>query len=313
MRVFVGEYLCGGGMSEQLSPATKAEGEAMLRAIVADLAEVADVTEVIVPVDTRFGDEVLDAVTVPVDPSQPLLGQWARAAQDCDTALVIAPESGGVLAKAVAVLRAGGVNVLASASDFLRIASDKWLTAKRMMAAGIPHPLYLSKSDRRYEKQFPREGRFVVKPRDGCGTDRVRVFDSFEQAKRELGDHDLLQPWVPGEPLSVALVSSGRQPIFLPAVRQHLSADDFGYQGGSGPVDEERQRRAISLASRVIAEMPPNARGFVGIDLVLGKRPSQDCVIEINPRLTTSYVGLRRMVQGNLAARLFDLERSGFG
>ncbi len=54
--------------------------------------------------------------------------------------------------------------------------------------------------------------------------------------------------------------------------------------------------------------MPPTVRGFVGLDLLLGDRPSEDCVIEINPRLTTSYVGLRRMIHGNLAARLFDLE-----
>ncbi len=54
--------------------------------------------------------------------------------------------------------------------------------------------------------------------------------------------------------------------------------------------------------------MPPTVRGFVGLDLLLGDCVSEDCVIEINPRLTTSYVGLRRMIHGNLAARLFDLE-----
>ena len=54
--------------------------------------------------------------------------------------------------------------------------------------------------------------------------------------------------------------------------------------------------------------MPPTVRGFVGVDLLLGEQQADDCVIEINPRLTTSYVGLRRMIHGNVAARLFDLE-----
>ena len=54
--------------------------------------------------------------------------------------------------------------------------------------------------------------------------------------------------------------------------------------------------------------MPPTARGCVGVDLILGDLPSDECGIEINPRLTTPYVGLREMIHGNLAARLFDLE-----
>jgi len=47
----------------------------------------------------------------------------------------------------------------------------------------------------------------------------------------------------------------------------------------------------------------PETVGYVGIDLVLGRDPngSEDFVIEVNPRLTTSYVGLRAAAQGNLA------------
>ncbi|MEK7799030.1 MAG: ATP-grasp domain-containing protein, partial [Acidobacteriota bacterium] len=40
-------------------------------------------------------------------------------------------------------------------------------------------------------------------------------------------------------------------------------------------------------------------RGYVGVDLVLGD--SGATVIEINPRLTTSYVGLRLSVAENIA------------
>jgi predicted ATP-grasp superfamily ATP-dependent carboligase len=39
------------------------------------------------------------------------------------------------------------------------------------------------------------------------------------------------------------------------------------------------------------------------VDVVLGREPdgSGDAVIEVNPRLTTSYVGLRAAVRTNLA------------
>ncbi len=40
-------------------------------------------------------------------------------------------------------------------------------------------------------------------------------------------------------------------------------------------------------------------RGYLGVDLILG--PQGVSVIEVNPRLTTSYVGLRRVIRENLA------------
>jgi predicted ATP-grasp superfamily ATP-dependent carboligase len=44
----------------------------------------------------------------------------------------------------------------------------------------------------------------------------------------------------------------------------------------------------------------------MGIDLVFGLAVdgSEDVVIEVNPRLTTSYLGLRKIANGNLAAAM---------
>ena len=54
--------------------------------------------------------------------------------------------------------------------------------------------------------------------------------------------------------------------------------------------------------------MPPTV-GYVGVDLVLGREPdgSEDVVIEINPRLTTSYVGLRAAARTNLAEAMWQV------
>jgi len=310
MRIFVGEYVCGGGMSDQeitdIPVSMRHEGASMLRAIVTDLAEVA---ETVVAIDPRFSSLTdCGTETVNIDLQQPLWGQWVAAAQQCDAALIVAPESDGVLAKAVAMLRAGGIDVIAGSGDFLRVASDKLLTAKTLTTAGVAHPLYMALSDQRFRQELEQFDRFVVKPRDGCGTNQIQSFDSFDDARAELEQNLILQAWMPGRPVSIALVASGTRQTFLPAVGQNLGELTCEYAGGQGPLDDDAQRRATAIASRAIAAMPPTVRGFVGLDLVLGDRPSEDYVIEINPRLTTSYVGLRRMIHGNLAARMFDLE-----
>ncbi len=82
----------------------------------------------------------------------------------------------------------------------------------------------------------------------------------------------------------------------------------FEYQGGSLPLEPHLDRRARALAQRA-ARCLPGPLGFVGVDLVLGAATdgSQDCVIEVNPRLTTSYVGLRVAARQNLAGALLTV------
>src|SRR5690606_20534539 len=108
--------------------------------------------------------------------------------------------------------------------------------------------------------------------------------------------------------VSVSVIVNGNELIVLPAVAQDISIESCTYRGGSGPLCEKWQRRCAALAQRAIAAMPPYPRGFIGLDLVLGEDSSSDVIIEINPRLTTSYVGLRHMIAGNPAARLLGLE-----
>jgi predicted ATP-grasp superfamily ATP-dependent carboligase len=59
-------------------------------------------------------------------------------------------------------------------------------------------------------------------------------------------------------------------------------------------------QRARDLAWRAISAVP-GLSGYVGVDLVLGET---DVAIEINPRLTTSYVGYRALARFNLAQAL---------
>ena len=315
MRIFVGEYVSGGGLAnvpcESIPQNLRREGSAMLHAVATDLAEFSDIVVVVEP---RFDAERLLAITgkrvelVQMDPDKPLWAQWVKAASECNSALIVAPESDGILAQAVAMLRAGGVDVIAGSGDFLRTASDKLLTAKALTSAGVAHPLYLSLSDKKHAKRLAEYERFVVKPRDGCGTQEIRTFDSLDEARAELEENQLLQAWMPGRACSIAMVASSTRQVLLPAVSQILEDRTCMYGGGQGPLENDAQRRLTNLAMRTIEAMPPTARGFIGFDMLLGKRPSEDCVIEINPRLTTSYVGLRRMIHGNLAARLFDIE-----
>ena len=106
-----------------------------------------------------------------------------------------------------------------------------------------------------------------------------------------------------GRAASVAfLIGPGRR-LALPAAAQHLSTDGrFRYQGGSLPLPPALADRATRIAVRAV-DVVEGLQGYVGVDVVLGPSADggDDSVIEINPRLTTSYVGLRALARFNLA------------
>ena len=91
----------------------------------------------------------------------------------------------------------------------------------------------------------------------------------------------------------------------MPAARQHLSEEGrFHYLGGTVPLETALAERATRLAEPAL-RCVPGLRGWVGVDVVLGTE--RDWAIEINPRLTTSYVGLRRLAGSNLMQTLLDV------
>ncbi len=159
------------------------------------------------------------------------------------------------------------------------------------------------------EIEFPA----VLKPRFGAGSLETFLVQGPEDWPGFRGEGRMkdmiVQRFVAGQAASVAILIGPKQKLALPAASQVLSADGrFHYLGGCIPLKEELTARAHRLACRAV-ESVPGLHGYVGVDLVLGSAPdgSEDWVIEINPRLTTSYIGLRALAESNLAQALIDI------
>ncbi len=250
--------------------------------------------------------EGVEVVTLPGagDPEQ-VFRELAAAA---DYTLVIAPEFDGILVDRCRwVLEAGG-RLLGSLLAAVELTADKLALASALASAGIPTP-----------PCFPVRGALppfpaVLKPRYGAGSQGTccvprgeELSACLERTTAEMpGAEMLLQPLVAGQAASVAFLVGPRQQIALAPAAQHLSTDGrFRYEGGTVPLPPDLTRRAAALGLRAVRAVP-GLRGYVGVDLVLGAAAdgSADTVIEINPRLTTSYIGLRVLAMFNLVEAL---------
>jgi len=112
-------------------------------------------------------------------------------------------------------------------------------------------------------------------------------------------------------PVSVALLCGPQGLTTLAPCIQLLSDNGrFRYLGVEILMVPALAERARKLAAEAVASLP-QPRGYLGVDLVLGPGANGDTdfVIEINPRLTTSYVGLRAACECNLADAMLAIAR----
>jgi predicted ATP-grasp superfamily ATP-dependent carboligase len=308
MRVFVYEFLTGGGcwqVSATPPPAKLlAEGTAMLQSIVADFAAISDV-QVTLQYDTRLPNLAWPAgvSVLPVATREAEELAFAQQVSAADWVLLIAPEFSQHLSRRAQLVEELGGKLLSPSAKFIGVTADKWCTHLLLQKAGVPvpHALLLQRG-----VSLPSFLVYpvVIKPVDGCGSQGVQLLQSAHSKidwQELTGPEIIAQEYRPGQAVSIAVLCSKQARTCLPAGRQHLSPDGrFRYLGGELPLSRSQQARAETLALATLAALPP-AQGYVGIDLILGDHAEQDCVIEVNPRLTTSYVGLRALSETNLA------------
>jgi len=311
VQVFVYEFITGGGfLSAEVPPPPSLvrEGTAMRAALAADFGRI-EGCSVTTLLDARFGVPWPTGGTVHRVRDEGQVRQtFDRLAAAADWTVVIAPEFDGHLTHAVRhVLQAGG-RLLSPGANAVELASDKQRTAERLSRVGVPVPeAHCVESGEQLPRDFPYPA--VLKPLDGAGSLDVELVASHAHQRAVIDTPRRLERFCSGTPASVAVLCGPRQLVTLPACRQHLSDDGrFTYLGGSLPLSAPLAQRAARLTKAAV-ETLDDPLGYLGVDLVLGEDPDgrEDVVIEINPRLTTSYVGLRAACRNNLAAAMVDL------
>ncbi|MCY2967038.1 MAG: ATP-grasp domain-containing protein [Planctomycetota bacterium] len=243
-----------------------------------------------------------------------LFDKLARAA---DATWVIAPEFDNILETRCRIVEGLGKPLAGPGADAVALCGDKLALATRFVERGIPT---IPTRSFEWTRQDPNVTRFVdavlvgitrfpivVKPRFGAGSQSTFLIANEAQLRdlsqrwdqEPMLESAIWQPYFAGSPVSVAVVCDGARDGYepLPVAQQCLSSDGrFQYLGGSLPVAGELAAsvRATAVAAcRAVGGL----KGYVGIDLLADSASGKVVVVEINPRMTTSYLGYRRLIE----------------
>ena len=334
MRVFLSEHCtCGADPAAAAGPLA-AEGTAMLRALAADAAQV-DGVEVVVTWAAGLGDFGVEGVEV-VRVKQKANGRriedpavFDRLFWETEASLHVAPEGADDISwrwddYGTDALGEHGRTVIGCGSPANLLCGDKLRTHGAATVASIRRPPAV-------EGPHPMPFPFVRKAQWGAGGEAWLFRDLFDLGlspglPRERFD-DAAAPWdweyfseayIPGRPCSVAVLNdevfrAGEQDIRIDGQPGRLS-----YHGGTVPAANVDAAAVNRLVEQVRGAVP-GLRGWWGVDFVIPDAPfppgdpaaNRDPVlIEVNPRLTTSYLGYRRLTDDNLAERLLFPDRA---
>jgi len=268
MKVLLAEY------ATAHAPALAPEGAAMLRVLQESFRRCG--YDIVMPGTGDFGSEI--------ESLAPL----------CDMGLVIAPDH--LLSRYTMILEQHTHNIGCGAMN-AALCANKVRTAQILKSHGIPVPGGATAGTR------------VVKPVHGCGAQGVRLTSSAP------GEGEFSQEYIKGEHFSASLVGnrivgdaclyfSGSPPVSLAVNRQFIEIGDdgaFRYRGGETPVHPEREQEILDVTTKTIAVL--GCQGYCGVDVVVADKVY---VIDVNPRITTSLVGIAACMEEEIARILVD-------
>lgn len=216
-------------------------------------------------------------------------GEIRRLAPECDLGLVIAPDH--LLFRFTHLLEQFTHNIGCGSMN-AAVCANKRRTAGILAKHGIAVPEEI------------QSGKKLIKPVTGCGSVGIRLSDE------EPGEGEIGQRYIEGDHISVSLVGSrvtgnvceyhtGRPPLLLAVNRQKIAVDENGtlhYLGGETPIHPEREEEIVETATKAMNVL--GCQGYAGIDLIVADRIY---VVDVNPRPTTSLVGIAAVMEEEIA------------
>lgn len=329
-RVLVCEFITGGGLcAAPLPPSLAKEGEMMRDALLCDLKDCVSPEGEHYHIVTMHDVRLSPAINV--DESHPIEGdfdafesQFKQLIMQVDYVWLIAPETDGMLLRlsehCYALEEAQNTTCLIGCGyDAVLTGTSKSLAFEALQEEHI-HTLPVYAGDALLEPAYFNAvcqdnqaiKQWVAKVEDGAGCEGMRMFDDLTALRDWLVAENLAmtyfaQPFQAGVPASFCMLCAGGKAWLLSANLQHVVLSDNRFKlTGITLNGATAHWQQFETLARKLAKSMPDALGYMGVDVIIDKVQNKIFVIDINPRLSTSYVGLREAISANPAQLILD-------
>lgn len=321
MKILLLEYITAGGLNDAPLPTSLLrEGTLMRDALLNDFSQLNDV-EIITTYDTRVSLPAVVQQAIVLDYKSNPMPVWQSLLQSCDAALVVAPETAGVLTELTQLIEASSARNLGCDSKAVELASSKHASYQALKNANIlTISTYIANEVIKFDFSLSESSQhgYIVKPNDGAGCEDTLHFADIEalQVWLDLNPEKqagyIVQPYQTGTPASISMVCKDGKAWVLGCNQQKIAMTTIAvnqqsihYNGSVVNGLSLLHRATFEKLADSIAHALPGLNGYIGVDVIVDGEAIY--VVEINPRITTSYIGLRESLGCNPAQLIWDL------
>ncbi|MFX0023365.1 MAG: ATP-grasp domain-containing protein [Candidatus Hermodarchaeota archaeon] len=327
-KLFIFEFISGGGFINSVIPNSLfCEGFGMLRSIIEDFSLLD--FEIYTMIDSRisFLSKLIKADHLKEikkdDNFMKIFKELVRMSQ---YVFIIAPEFSNILYRLTKIVKDYDRIILSTNLKAIEYGTSKIISYNIFKTNKIktPKTYRIPYKEKCLDIEFilHKFNNFkkpiVIKPEDGVGAEDIHYFENetqilnfFRQFNLNLEEkrNYIIQEFISGRDLSLSLIGSPNlytNPLVLSINSQNIDIKNKEpeYLGGYTPLENYKQLlNQISHSINKLNDL--NIEGYFGIDII-GNFDFSVAFIEINPRLTTSYIGLRKILDFNCAELIFN-------
>ena len=339
-KIFIFEFVSGGGYNQVDFPLSLfCEGYAMLRTTIEDFKKLG--FQIITLLDKRISHLArylkTDMVKF-VKPEDDYLKIYTKCVKKSPFCFIIAPEFSKHLYNLTKIAKNLNKKILSIDLSGVWLGTSKLETYKYFIANKVNTPksykipLKGGKMDVDFilQKFEQFDCSLIMKPEDGAGSELIyhfttkdQILQLFERAKAnfDIARSYIVQEFIDGDDLSISIINrttsekiNTMDQIILSINAQNVqnidSNKDSLYLGGFTPVENYKVLK--KKFEKILKSMDLTSfQGYFGIDFIK-KADNSIHFIEINPRLTTSYIGIRNILDFNPLEFLFNQYKSKF-
>jgi len=332
-KIFIFEFVSGGGYNQVDIPSSLfCEGYAMLRTTIEDFKKLGFKIITLLDIRIDFLSQYLKADIIElVKKNDEYIKIYTDCVKESSYCFIIAPEFSNILYDLTKIAKDNKKTVLSVDLEGIWLGTSKLKTYNFFLENKVNTPqTYAIPFKKKFDLEFVLQKfdilgcPIIIKPEDGVGSESIFYFETKAQIihffedfneKLDLSRNFILQEYIDGEDLSVSIINGvcSKKPeamnqIILSINAQSIkfkdSVNDSIYLGGFTPVvDYELLKDRLE---KILKSMDLSSfRGYFGIDFIK-KADNSIYFIEINPRLTTSYIGIRNILEYNPLEVLFN-------
>ena len=295
MDILIYEHFLGENFSEQPSPLILNEAKLIIDIIIKDLSLEFSDSKISLLLNKKNRNLIHSKNHIYRNYVDDVITDISKKIKENDKVLILAPEENLILFNLIKSLEDKNIGHFNTNSNFIYSSTNKFELNIKLKNS----KKYQIKTYKDYSKVY-MDKEIVAKLNDGVGAQNLFIFKNkfdLEKNKHRLNDFYIYQEYIKGTIIGINIIITKNKIIILSINEQiykNSSSNEIYLSkihiGKYNYLFEDFRIFVESILSNF-----NNFFGFIGIDAIL-TQDKKIVFLEINPRLTTSYIGLRESI-----------------